>query len=261
MNHLKFLLGLVLLSFFVACGGSDDDPIDNESHGTTTSSDYFLGPNDMLFQQVVGTWNLSSERDYDKQGNLTSHLFPKDIITLSSEKSSMGDGLYQAQLNGKSYFQLSDYKSYYHWYIKRPDWICASHGMFLGTIIDIASNSFTVRWDKDDGGYTIYMLEKISGSGNSETSNGNKPEFTNFTYTATQTSITVKFYTDERANSATIKYGTSSPTSTVSATISNKQITATITGLKKGTKYYVNCTARNDYGSVTSETYPVITNY
>lgn len=245
----------------ISCGGNDDDSIGNEPHGTTTSSDYYLGPNDILFQQVVGTWKLSSKKEYDKQGNLISHLFPNNIITLSSEKSSMGDGLYQAQLNGNSYFQLSDYKSYYYWYIKRPDWICASHSMFLGTIIDIASNGFTVRWDKDDGTYTIYILERISGSGNNGTTNGNKPEFTNFTYSATQTSITVKFYTDEKANSATIKYGTSSPTSTVSTTISNKQISATITGLKKGTKYYVNCTARNNYGSATSDTYPVITNY
>jgi len=82
-----------------------------------------------------------------------------------------------------------------------------------------------------------------------------------FNYTTTQTSVTVKFYTNERASSATIKYGEYSASSSASATITNKEISATISGLKKGTKYYVKCTARNSSGSVTSDDYPVRTNY
>ena len=98
-----------------------------------------------------------------------------------------------------------------------------------------------------------------SGSGGS--TSDNSMYFTNFTWTATQTSVTVKFYTNERATSATIKYGENSASSSKSATITNKEISTTITGLKKGTKYFVKCIARNSTGSVTSEEYPVITNY
>ena len=97
-----------------------------------------------------------------------------------------------------------------------------------------------------------------SGGGGSSTES---LYFTNFNYTATQTSVTVKFYTNERASSATIKYGEYSASSSASATITNKEISATIRGLKKGTKYYVKCTARNSSGSVTSDNYPVMTNY
>ena len=96
-----------------------------------------------------------------------------------------------------------------------------------------------------------------SGDGSSEES----LYFTNFNYTATQTSVTVKFYTNEKATSASIKYGENSASSSASATITNKEISSTIRGLKKGTKYYVKCTARNSNGSVTSDEYPVMTNY
>ena len=106
-----------------------------------------------------------------------------------------------------------------------------------------------------------YTEGSNSNSGSGGSTSDNSMYFTNFTWTATQTSVTVKFYTNERATSATIKYGENSASSSKSATITNKEISTTITGLKKGTKYYVKCIARNSTGSVTSEEYPVITNY
>ena len=97
-------------------------------------------------------------------------------------------------------------------------------------------------------------------SGGNQNSTGSL-YFTNFNFTATQTSVTVKFYTSQKATSANIKYGEYSASSSASASITNKEISATIKGLKKGTKYYVRCTARNSNGSVTSDSYPVMTNY
>lgn len=113
-------------------------------------------------------------------------------------------------------------------------------------------------------GMSVRAVYGSSGSGGGTGGGGSSTEslyFTNFNYTATQTSVTVKFYTNERASSATIKYGEYSASSSASATITNKEISATIRGLKKGTKYYVKCTARNSSGSVTSDDYPVMTNY
>lgn len=264
-KNTKFTLVIMLITIvstvFTSCGGGDDNSIDNESQRSTTGNGFFLGPNDALFNQVIGTWRLKSVKYYDKQGYLTSQQSYSNIITLSSAESSIGDGLYQALVNGDSYIQINDYKSYYYWYIKRPNWISVSGAALSGTIIDITNNGFAVKWEEDDGSYTISKLERISNDEDTGTTTGSKPEFTHFNYTSYQTSIHVEFYTDERVNSATIKYGTGTPTSTVSTTIANKQISATIKGLKKGTKYYVNCTARNKYGSTTSETFPVMTDY
>lgn len=107
----------------------------------------------------------------------------------------------------------------------------------------------------------VYGSSGSSGGTGGGSSSTESLYFTNFNYTATQTSVTVKFYTNERASSATIKYGEYSASSSTSATITNKEISATIRGLKRGTKYYVKCTARNSNGSVTSDEYPVMTNY
>ena len=102
---------------------------------------------------------------------------------------------------------------------------------------------------------------------NGDNPNGNggeendKPYVIRCDFTATKTSITVKFMCNIRPTKATIKYGTSSPSKTVSTTITNKQVSATVRGLNSGTKYYFNCTVSNSYGSSTSDTYPAMTNY
>lgn len=100
-----------------------------------------------------------------------------------------------------------------------------------------------------------------SGSGNDSGNDGETPYVTSFDFTATKSSITVKFMCNERPTSATIKYGTSTPSSTASSSISGKQVSATVSGLKSGTKYYFKCTVKNSYGSSTSDTFSAMTNY
>ena len=100
-----------------------------------------------------------------------------------------------------------------------------------------------------------------SDGGESGGSTGDAPYVIGFNFTATKTSITVKFMCNERPTSATIKYGTSSPTRTASSSVSGKQVSATVSGLKSGTKYYFSCTVRNSYGSSTSDSFPAITNF
>ena len=93
------------------------------------------------------------------------------------------------------------------------------------------------------------------------TSSGDAPYVTDFTFTATKTSITVKFMCSERPNSATISYGESSANKTLSTSIAGKQVSATATGLKSGTKYYFKCKVSNQNGSSTSDGWTAITNY
>lgn len=100
-----------------------------------------------------------------------------------------------------------------------------------------------------------------SGGGGGGGSSDDAPYITGFNYTATKNSITVKFMASERPTSASIKYGENSASKSASSTISAKQISATVTGLKAGTKYYFKCTVRNENGSSTSDEYPAMTNY
>ena len=100
-----------------------------------------------------------------------------------------------------------------------------------------------------------------SGSGSDGGSDGEAPYVTSFSFTATKSSITVKFMCNEKPTSATVKYGESSATKSVSSSITGKQVSATASGLKAGTKYYFKCTVKNSYGSSTSDEYSAITNY
>ena len=122
-------------------------------------------------------------------------------------------------------------------------------------------NGFLVRGVISNPNYSSSGDNSGGGSSGDSGSSTEPLHFTYFDFTATQTSVTVKFYTNERATNAIIKYGEYSASIPVTASITNKEISATIKGLKKGTKYYVECTASNRNGSVTSDVYPVITNY
>ena len=95
---------------------------------------------------------------------------------------------------------------------------------------------------------------------------GASPEIGFYDFSATKSSITVRyqiFNKDEaNINNARIYYGTSSnPTSSVSANVTGVYITATITGLSKGTEYYVKCRAVGNGGSTTTDVTKCITNY
>ena len=144
-------------------------------------------------------------------------------------------------------------------------------GFYRDKVISLTDNSMrlTMSYYEGDGYVDFvkvpYQDGNYKGGGNSGggggSSSGDIPYITSFTFDATKTSITVKFMCSERPTSAIVKYGTSSASSTISSSISGKQVSATVTNLKAGTKYYFNCTVRDDYGSSTSDTFSAITNY
>ena len=93
-----------------------------------------------------------------------------------------------------------------------------------------------------------------------------KPDigFNDFTAYQTKLKVVYKIYNKDEAKvtSAKVYYGTSSnPTKSVTATVSGVLITANISGLKKGTTYYVKCVATGKGGTTTTGTTKVITNY
>ena len=93
-----------------------------------------------------------------------------------------------------------------------------------------------------------------------------KPDISFYDYTPYTTKLKVVYKINNKSNtqvsSAKIYYGTSSnPSSSVSATVSSGQISATITGLKSGTTYYVKCTATGKGGTATTSTTRLMTEY
>lgn len=117
---------------------------------------------------------------------------------------------------------------------------------------------------------TYYYYTSINTEGDSDSGNGSssyeKPDiaFNDFTAYQTKLKVVYKIYNKDKAKvtSAKVYYGTSSkPTKSVSGSIAGALITANITGLKKGTTYYVKCVATGKGGTTTTETTKVITNY
>ena len=115
-----------------------------------------------------------------------------------------------------------------------------------------------------------YYYTSINTEGDSDSGNGSssyeKPDiaFNDFTAYQTKLKVVYKIYNKDKAKvtSAKVYYGTSSkPTRSVSGSIAGALITANITGLKKGTTYYVKCVATGKGGTTTTETTKVITNY
>lgn len=115
-----------------------------------------------------------------------------------------------------------------------------------------------------------YYYTSINTGGDRDSGNGSssyeKPDiaFDDFTAYQTKLKVVYKIYNKDKANvtSAKVYYGTSSnPTKSVSATVAGVLITANISGLNKGTTYYVKCVATGKGGTTTTETTKVITNY
>ncbi len=124
----------------------------------------------------------------------------------------------------------------------------------------------TIRPVSDNPNYNdVGNSDGNSGSGN-PSPEYEKPDVGFYDYTPDKTSVKVQykiFNRDEaKVSSAKIYYGTSSnPTASKSATVSGVMITATLTGLKAGTQYYVKCVATGKGGTTTTSVTKVMTNY
>ena len=136
-------------------------------------------------------------------------------------------------------------------------------------IIKRKKNEFVYRMgENDEANYYYYTSTKTggdNGTGGGSTSY-EKPDigFNDFTAYQTKLKVVYKIYNKDEAKvtSAKVYYGTSTnPTKSVSASVAGVLITANISGLKKGTTYYVKCVATGKGGTTTTETTKLITNY
>lgn len=268
----EFLTKLfIALSLFCVFSCSDDDDKDviggDEISGTESSSKYEAMLKNTSWKQTYG-YRLNDDGTKRNEDIHSGVLTFADNNVLYIIGLKVGSSLYTASgtwkgtemgvditMKGDSENSWASYQG-----------MVTAAGFYPGYIIDLSNSTMKCKTSESSDYY--YEFTKVSyqepgnngGSGGSGGS-GDKPYVTSFDFTATKTSITVKFMCSERPTSATVRYGNSSPSSTVSSSISGKQVTATVSGLKSGTKYYFNCTVQNSYGSSTSDTYPAITNY
>lgn len=270
-NLLKVLFLLFVMGF-VSCDKEDADDNNNDNNSNNISSK--TGDKSLFENMFKGTsWKMISYKYYKEDGTVENRDTNPGILTLASDHNFYIIGLiydiYKTHDVIKGTWEATD-KGISLWPFDSGN---ESHLYMMGflalygyhpihTIID-----YTDSWFKCGNNVHVYEFSKISyqgpsnGGGSGNGGNGDVPYVTSYNFTATKTSITVKFMCSERPSSATVKYGTSSPSQTVSSSISGNQVSATATGLRAGTKYYFNCTVRNSNGSSTSDTFTAITNY
>lgn len=124
---------------------------------------------------------------------------------------------------------------------------------------------------------SLFAIRPVSKFGkNNSNDNGNtggnmggtttyeKPDIIYNSCTPYQTKLKVVYqiYNKNKTNvtSAKVYYGTTSnPTQSVTASVTSAQIIANISGLKKGTTYYVKCTATGKGGTTTTEVTKLMT--
>lgn len=260
MNMSKIVLVALISVGCLSCGKSTDNEFDGGSY-SREYSDY----EERMINELTGTsWR------FDKSENGNSTRTEYAIITFADNERlqvidfKTADGNYISSKDGVWYFDNNKLVLlYYNENIGDTGQMAAALGV-ENEISSLTSSSMILV--DPDGEKTRYFskvayreIEDDAPGGG--TSSGDAPYVTDFTFTATKTSITVKFMCSERPNSATISYGESSANKTLSTSIAGKQVSATATGLKSGTKYYFKCKVSNQNGSSTSDGWTAITNY
>lgn len=268
------LLLVMMTPLFVACGGDGDD---NEDYGGGSSPYSPSSYEKDIENRLFGTsWQLTSIDPAPRQSfNAT--------LTFSSSLYDTGtDGvkyyyLYAIDLDSPGYL-TGNFVGY--WWIKDnllktlfPPAVygisvCAQLTALLGgnhEVLTLNSSELIIK-DNYDTRYFTRTSYKESGSGGNSgggASSGEAPYVIGYDFIATKTSITYKFDCSERPTSATVKYGKTrtSLNSTASVKISDKRVTATVSGLSSGTEYYFQCTVTNGYGSSKSDIVKAVTNY
>lgn len=275
-KRLKIVLGVLAIAItspvFVACGSGDDaDDIDLPNQGKTD-----IRHNISMENQLKNTCWKQYKHITDDGRTLTNMQ-----RTLSFTPTPIDFGNY-----GTCYRIKSGDKNCGIWFVQEDGTLCIytvysdfdasengknsiGYGVGKLQILKRTTNELVYSMGLSSGThyyyYTSITVEGDSGSGGGSTSY-EKPDigFNDFTAYQTKLKVVYKIYNRDEAKvtSAKVYYGTSSnPTKSVTATVAGVLITAYISGLEKGTTYYVKCVAAGKGGTTTTGTTKVITNY
>ncbi len=147
------------------------------------------------------------------------------------------------------------------------------------SIIDAKVNTIVLKYQMTDASGTRIVPFELSGGNIEEDSNGNTgsggsndnsgdyetPDIGFYDFTATTSSLKVEYKiynkSETKITGARIYYGTTpNPSKYINATINGSYIYARITGLDKGTTYYVQCAVESPMGYVATDVTKCITN-
>ena len=291
-------LAVLLMSFaftvisplFTSCSSDDEEDNSEQTDGHSKNES-------KIISQLIGTsWMTYSVKFYDynnKEVSTYDNTKYPDIITFTSKRANSYNTDMVLYVD---YDKYHPYNKDGYTYISR--WNVSGNqlegypgaGNAFGEILSISKSEIRTKyignWEKEWYRIDTYIPSqepthnfKPDDGGNGGSSGGNtgggstggstsyeKPDigFNDFTAYQTKLKVVYKIYNRDKAKvtSAKVYYGTSSnPTKPVTATISGVLITANITGLKKGTTYYVKCVATGKGGTTTTDITKLITNY
>lgn len=290
-NLVVLLMSFVITAItpmFTSCSSGDNNEDSFEQ------ADGHLKSESKIISLLVGTSWMPSCTTYYDYNNQEVSSFDKseypDIITFTDMRANS----YNTDM--VLYIDYHKYHPDYNGYTHISNWNVSENrleghpggGHTFGEILSISKNEIKTKYvgDWENEWYRIdtYVPSnepthnfKPDSSGSSGGSTGGdstgggstsyeKPDvsFNDFTAYQTKLKVVYKIYNKDKAKvtSAKVYYGTSSnPTKSVSATVSGVLITANISGLTKGTTYYVKCVATGKGGTTTTGTTKVRTNY
>lgn len=280
------VVGIFTSITLTSCPDGPDDPIDNDEDKDNVVNEYKVK---QLISTLKGsTWRMTStvasvpnaslrvyftDQVYAEGKNDNDEDFKWFYINTDGDEKDGFWGYEYSSFNNNYFFDFYIGKLKSDGSISSSLSLREKYGVVLSDYyfdhISVSTNKVEIN-EPGYNPYTITFIKEGNGnlinggsSGSGGSSNSGDFYETNFNSTEYTTKIKVDFYFSEKLSSATIKYGTtSSCSSSKSATVSGVCATATISGLKSGTKYYFKCTAKSKNGeSCTTGVYPAMTNY
>lgn len=260
-KYLYFIVSLFFLSFISCSSGEENENEYEETAADAAIEQKFLGTSWKYVKSIVV--RNGQKIDYAPEELNT-------IITFSDEMYGYSNGV---TITANAIFL--DGKKAGWWFVSdgaiRIQFTLGAHengrwsavfcfNNYNENLIEHTSSSIIYGDEKGNVWYfKACSTPVLDDSGSTSDSSYEKPDLDYYDYTPYQTKMKVvyKIYNKDKAKvtSAKVYYGTSSnPTQSVAATVSGVLVTATITGLKKDTKYYVKCSATGKGGTTTTST-------
>ena len=284
---LKFICIASLMAILVSACGKDDNMEEIYDNGNSLPDNYdtYTSLYDKLFDT---TWAL--QKAVRSDGFTYSSEYIGETLTFSSEYNFIGYHddyhgtflkLYSSLFSGSGAWIIDNNGDLYFtpMYSGLESEDSNAFGAFIacmgigGKILTLNSSTLVFR-QYYTYNYDEYTYKRVDYNGNQNGNNTGggtnnsqyeKPEIGLEDYTCSTTSITVKYriynQSEAQVTSATGYYGTSSPSKSVTGSVSGSLITLRFNGLSKGTEYYIKCTAKGKGGSTTSETVRLSTYY
>ena len=270
---------LGLSVYWATCNIGANSPTDEGYHyafgermpkSDYTNSNYVGGNYDFAKMTWGGDWRLPT---VDEINEIISKCYWKGIVIGSKDVTKAigpnGNSIIfpyaGSKVNGTSdkggfFWSSTEASSNSAWclYINYKEVSCVGAYKYCGlSIRPVMTNPNYIKNNENTGG---------SSGGSSSSTTYEKPDVAYHDFTAYQTRLKVvyKIWNNDKAKvtSAKIYYGTTSnPTKYVSASVSSALITGNISGLKKGTTYYVKCVATGKGGTTTTSTTKLATSY